>query len=295
MKILIIDLPEHIKYPTLSYELNEYYKIQGNYTMEDDFNNFLIENNHLITNNKEDADWFYLPVNWCKLKSKPHDYPIELIIKDIISNYDFYKIFTIISGSISQIEQIYGFENILTFNSGYDGYHNNYVDIPLLSPELSNETTDKKYLISFIGSLDTNREYRKNMYNHYKNDERFLIKKTITIHNKEYNFERLIQESYLSLCPKGYYSHTYRFFQSLQLGTVPLLFSNTDNRPFKDYINWDEISFFAKNYEEIEKILKTPKTTLIEMGEKGKTIYYDKLNHNKWCSLVIKILEEKLR
>lgn len=61
-------------------------------------------------------------------------------------------------------------------------------------------------------------------------------------------------------------------------------------RPFKDRIDWDEISFYVKNVEELDDLFTIDKGRLLEMGLRAKDVYYNKLNYGKWCRYVIEAL-----
>lgn len=64
-------------------------------------------------------------------------------------------------------------------------------------------------------------------------------------------FVKKILQLNISLYPRGYAGDSFRFYELMQLGVVPLLLGHPDTRPFKKYIDWDDISFFVKTTEEL--------------------------------------------
>ena len=75
----------------------------------------------------------------------------------------------------------------------------------------------------------------------------------------------------------------------MQLGITPFLIGDIDTRPFKNFINWDEVSFYTNDFKKILDIMgSVGKKDLITMGEKAKIIYEEKLAYQKWCPLVLK-------
>ena len=138
----------------------------------------------------------------------------------------------------------------LIFLSSRKNY--NGIDIPLLSSPHKKPfiKPSKKYLCSFVGRKSTH-PIREIMFQQLNrgdvflydgdNGSRFFVKKTL--------------ESYISLCPRGYGGSSFRFFESMQLGIVPFLIGDIDTRPFKRFINWDEISFFSDSTSLIENLI----------------------------------------
>jgi hypothetical protein len=95
-------------------------------------------------------------------------------------------------------------------------------------------------------------------------------------------------ESYFALCPRGVGSTSYRFYEAMQLGVVPVLIADEDTRPFRKQIDWETCSVFCKNINELPKKLDSfSKVDAIEMGKNAKSIYDNKLRYQKWCELAI--------
>ena len=114
---------------------------------------------------------------------------------------------------------------------------------------------------------------------------------------KEDIFVDNVLQSYLTLCPRGSGINSYRFFESMQLSTVPIYIGNKDCRPFRDAIKWDEISFKCETVDELVKLLtnlRSQKDMLLEMGKKAKTIFDNELDFQKWEKYVIEILKTKM-
>ena len=169
--------------------------------------------------------------------------------------------------------------------------NNNGYDIPLLSSHLSMPwfIPKKKYLASFVGRLDTH-PIRKQMKAVIENHPDILIRNQSS---GTRSYTRTILSSYISLSPRGYGGSSFRAFESMQLGVVPLLLGDIDTRPFKDYVKWDDFSIYTNNPMEIPEILKNlDEKTLIEMGRKANQAYNSTFDYKKWGSYVIKILSD---
>jgi hypothetical protein len=108
-------------------------------------------------------------------------------------------------------------------------------------------------------------------------------------------FVKKMLKSYISLCPRGDVPSSYRFFEAMQLGAVPILIGDLDTRPFKKFISWDEVSFFSSSVSDLNSrldSLKNSKSHLMSMGQRAAKLYSEKLAYQKWCQYAIRELRE---
>jgi len=77
--------------------------------------------------------------------------------------------------------------------------------------------------------------------------------------------ELLARNSIFTLCPAGYGKWTYRFFQSIQWGSIPVLISDDYIKPFGDTIPYDDFAVTVpeKEISEIDGILRSVEPTRI--------------------------------
>jgi hypothetical protein len=112
--------------------------------------------------------------------------------------------------------------------------------------------------------------------------------------NGEKYFIDLMLDSYIALCPRGAGGQSFRMYEAMQLGTVPLYISDIDCRPFKNWIDWEICSFWVENTYNLNQYLGhfgVHKEKLLKMGQLAKTTYDDFLSYGKWCKFVIRELE----
>lgn len=288
MKIFIIPIEEKFKPRSQKFK---YPKHNSDYGVEQDFYKYIIKKRDIVTNNAKEADWHYLPVFWTRWHLN-HNYGKngleelqQEVNKKIINDKKTFTICQYDDGPIINLK------NTLTFLSSrktFDG-----IDIPLLSskhkiPLFFKKT--KKYLASFTGRVGTH-EIRKSM------EEELLNKDDILMRDGNFGssfFIKTVLQSYSSLCPRGYGGSSFRFFESMQLGIVPILIGNLDTRPFKKFIDWDKISFYKKDSEDLYSFLKSlNKDDLLFMGGNAKKVYEEKLSYQKWCEFILKELNDK--
>lgn len=294
MKIYILPISERFRPESQSIMFPKHNKDFG---IEQDFYNYLLEEDILV-DNSEEADWHYLPIFWTRWHVN-HSYGREGLeeLQDEINKVvlDSKKTFTICqyaNGPLIDLKEIKVFLSSRKSNEG--------IDIPLLSTPHKGFKVKKRYLASFVGKFDAH-SIRQEIANLLKNREDVSIidtrKNKRSLLNRIYpnrytrTFIKKILQSYISLCPRGYGGDSFRFYESMQLGVVPFFIGDIDTRPFKRFINWNEISFYADNAKDAVKIIDSvSKEQLVLMGERSKKVYEEKLTYGKWCPFVIKEL-----
>ena len=285
MNIYIIPIEEKFRPKKQRFKYPAHNK---DYGVEQDFYKYLLKNKHLIVSDPKNADWHYLPIFWTRWHLN-HNYGKEglnelqeEISKKILDENKTFLICQYDDGPVVNTGKAIQFLASRKSDIG--------IDIPLLSSKLKKPLfpINKKYLASFIGRIITNK-IREEMGEEIskRNDifmfdgnmgSRFFIKNTM--------------RSYISLAPRGYGGSSFRLFESMQLGVVPLLIGDLDTRPFKKFIDWGKISLYQNNTKNLNSLLDNlRKENLLEMGTESKEIYKNELGYQKWCKYVLKELE----
>lgn len=264
------------------------------YGVEQDFHLYLQTHQELVTQNPNNADWHYLPIYWnCYYvnhnygKSGSEELQQE-VDKCIV---DDRRTFTICQNRKALPANLGQTILFLASRKTDEG-----IDIPLLCLphrvplvyRLPFFEPSKKYLASFVGRLKAN-PIRQKMTEQSINREdvyifdgnkgrRFFVKKML--------------ESYIALCPRGVGGSSYRFFEAMQLGTVPFLIGDLDTRPFKGFINWDQVSFFSNSVSDLNGRLDSlRKPDLLSMGKRAAKLWREKIAYQQWCQYVIRELK----
>lgn len=285
MKIFILNIDSRFRPDK---QLFHYPVHNKDYGVEQDFYNFLLTHKEFVTDNESKADFLYIPIYWTRYflnndygKKGVTELQRELNLK-LKRNKKHFTICQYDDGPMVKMK------NTLVFLSSRkkdDG-----IDIPLLSSDHKTPffRPKKKYLMSFIGRLDTH-IIRKEMSDAITSYDDVLIQDK---NQKEKPFVNNILSSYVSLCPRGYGGSSFRFYESMQLGTVPFMVSDIDTRPFKKFIDWEKISLFTNNPRNIISVInKYTKNELLIMGRNAQREYYEKIRFTNWCKLVLKELE----
>jgi hypothetical protein len=179
------------------------------------------------------------------------------------------------------------------------------IPIPLIcSPipqDLIQTTVTKDILCSFVGSLPPNPGLRKSLYTTLQNKPGYYFSKprwwTPEISKDKFNeFITITQRSWFTLCPRGYGLQSFRFYEALQLGSIPIFVYNPEWFPFKDFIDWSTfcICVHEKNIQDIPNIINSftseQKVVLIKNGYK---VYREFFTLEKTCNYILEILKQK--
>lgn len=267
------------------------------YGIEQDFLIWLKKQKNLLTNNPNDANWHYLPVYWTRWHIN-HNFASERegldqlqaeVDKIVVDKSKTFTITQFDGGTLLDLQSLVVFTAARTTNTG--------IDIPILcSPHRKPPFSIKKYLATFNGSFETH-PIRIEMQKKYEGSNEVIIGGGLpTRFYKRWfwgkNFNIKTVESYIALSPRGTSCNSFRFFEAMQLGVAPCLIGDADVRPFKNFIPWDEMSYYVSSVNELDELLKNlDKKQAIQKGKKAYQYWKNELYYQKWCTYVIKELE----
>jgi len=240
----------------------------------------------ILTNNPDEADWHYLPIFWT-----------HWLVNHSFGNSDLDKLQAEVDRVIidsSKTFTIYEYAEQPKVNIGntiaFLGSRTSKTDIdmPLLCAPHNKPSPapPKMYLASFVGNMTTH-PIRKLLREKLAHRDDIYIKESGTTAH----FVDTILKSYLALCPRGYGGASYRFYEAMELGVVPLLIGDIDHRPFKKFLPWHKVSIYVGNVDCIEALLDDFHTGRLKiMGKDARQFYYKNLANGNWCKYVLKEL-----
>ena len=140
--------------------------------------------------------------------------------------------------------------------------------------------TEKKYLCCFTGK--SNIPLRSRIFSTLKNESKYFLKDTMHTYrhfdgrrdvNEQEPYVRLIRESEFSICPRGKGASSIRLFESMRLGTAPIIIGDTWTAPLGP--DWDSFSFRVKESEinTIPDLIETNRHRHKEMGLLARRAY----------------------
>jgi hypothetical protein len=230
--------PEYATYP--SYHDGLY--------LEDSFYEYFKENN-IISNR------FYIPVFWTTCYCDNKISGLQNALNNLNQNM---KYFTVAQHDDAIRESLP--PDTICFNAGGN---RNGIPIPLICSPIKDSIKPKHdnrdIFCSFVGSLT--HSIRSEMYSLLNNNPKYYLKvgqwsPSISDENLQ-NFLDITSRSIFSLCPRGYGKSSFRLYEVMQLGSIPVFIYDQKWIPFEDEIDWNEFCVLidAKNIQNIDTIL----------------------------------------
>lgn len=133
---------------------------------------------------------------------------------------------------------------------------------------------DEPYLYSFAGNLATARQLRSRITS--IRDDRALLKHSSTSQRDgSQSYASLLQNSKFILCPRGYGVSTWRIYEAMRAGRVPVILSDDWIPPFG--IDWNSFSIRVaeKDVDSLPSLLREYEPKAQAMGE---------LAHHSWMN-----------
>lgn len=207
----------------------------------------------------------YLPIFWtnCHLHCQAEDkHKLQEYIDSLERGFSYFTVIQLARGihhvflKISIPDDL----DILFYTAGgmNHGRMVRNVPIPLLNNPLSRSNRTKKFLVTFLGSTDTHR-VRKDLSDMYS--ESFSFQK-----NDEW--KTIMEQSYYSLCPRGFGPTSFRLYESILLGSIPIyVWEDELILPFQEFLHWKDFSIIV-NSSEIHTILdRVVKSDFVKMSK----------------------------
>ena len=266
MEINFKDLRIPLDHPT-------YPPYHQGYYMEEYFYNFYIKN-------KEDFDrigYTLIPIFWTNV------YIMETkganrrrLIQPYLNALPDTKYFTVSQHDDAVSEKLP--PGTISFEGGGNG---NGVPLPLICsklPVVHNDEVDKDIFCSFVGSnTHPIRDRIKQIYDSDKDFNLHMKPWTDTIPQNQLEFFiDITTRSKFSLCPRGYGAQSFRFYEILQLNSIPVIVYDKEWLPFKGEIDYASFCVLVEEKEIPtlkDRLLSISQDTQGRMLERGKTIY----------------------
>jgi hypothetical protein len=180
----------------------------------------------------------YLPIYWTNYYVQ-NDYgkgnisPLYRFLDSLDKNKKYFTCVQYDDGILEMPSDL----DLMVFSSG----HPSGVSLPLLpSHYLDKPVTDKRYDLTFIG----------NAGNHPIRSE--AISYTSCWHFdglSSHEYYKVLAQSEFALCPRGYGVTSFRLYEALHCGAVPIYVSDVHWLPYSRVIDWNKIAIIIKPEE----------------------------------------------
>lgn len=197
----------------------------------------------------------------------------------------------------------------ITFESTLDFIFSDIPVFPLIQTDPVNPfAADKDYLFSFLGAYykegwpegfvrsPSQKEIWENLQ---KNNPESLIavSRTTNTSGNRNPFYEIPQKSIFTLCPRGITSWSFRVFESILAGSVPVILSDSYMRHFPDLIPWDlfSITYPEQSLSNIGEFLKGIQPNVINSLRQNLQKNQHWFTANGLVNLVSYKLQQKLK
>lgn len=249
--------------------------------------------------NKPKLDRIYIPIFWTNIFDNSRPNPPKQILQKFIGSLDHNKRYFTISHNDGGVEQIMGKslpKNVFHFNAGGVGD----IPIPLITPVIPNlrqniKSKKRDTKVSFMGKLNGANDrtgVRSKMYEVLKNEKGYYFG-----YGDIKNFVDTTSRSVFTLCPRGYGRTSYRLYEAIALGSIPIyIWDDIEWLPYKDKLNWEDfsISINIKDIKKLPSIINSHNSKMIKQKqEKIKELYDKYFTMEGTCKQIIRMLKEE--
>ena len=192
-------------------------------------------------------------------------------------------------------------DDTLIFSAGGNCEKPGVVPIPLVCSEIPSEflrEEKRDILLSFVGS-DTH-PIRNECIRHLidKDDVKLYYKpwaNVVPLDQFKFFVDKTIRSKFC-LAPRGYGKSSFRMYEAMRMGSIPVYVSDEHYTPFSDVIDWNEFSVLIRPNQipEIYDILRSyTDEEISRMQCRMKEVYQDYFTMNSVCLNIKRILEDE--
>lgn len=268
----------------------------ADYGVEQDFLVWLQRNRQFVSNSPDEADWDYLPIFWNRyyINNQWGQAGLDELKREIETVVTGDRTcFTVCEYDLRAMQPFLGLDKLHILTASRQGVSRD-IDIPLLcSPHpIPARLPDKSSKAFFAGNARTF-GVRIEMAEALNGCIGVDIDREGQQPPGEYT-ERMLR-SCLALAPRGHGGSSFRFYEAMQLGVVPLHIGVPDVRPFQSLIDWDSCSLYRKDNEGLaDYIYGLDSDTLIQMGKTAKWVFDNYIGYQRWEDNALYELPQKL-
>lgn len=155
----------------------------------------------------------------------------------------------------------------------------------------------------FCGAITHEIRYKilSQVYNSQLISKKFIIRKgfwapELSKNTARQEYVKNIQDSTFILCMRGAGNFSYRFYETLMMGRIPIIIDTNQVFPFENHINYDTFSFRIRESEivNIELILKNisniPDDKIKMMQDRSREFWLEYMSPEGWIKNFLKEL-----
>tara|TARA_R110002110_G_scaffold415700_1_gene653904 strand:+ start:838 stop:2460 length:1623 start_codon:yes stop_codon:yes gene_type:complete len=263
---------------------------QGDY-MEEYFYKFYLKNKDEF----DKTDYTLIPIFWTNVYiMEGKGVNKRTLIQPYLNALPSGKYFSVSQHDDAVAEELP--KGTLSFEGGGNGTG---IPLPLICSKLPVTAVKQKDIFcSFAGSAT--HPIRDTIRDTYINDPDFQLYMkpwTDAIPQEQLNFFiDITNRSKFSLCPRGYGAQSFRFYEILQLNSIPVVVYDKKWLPFEDVIDYESFCVLVHETEIPnlkDKLNKISNDQQKQMLQKGKEVHEKYFTLEGMCKQILKVLQSK--
>lgn len=266
------------------------YPDHNNTTLEEEMSSRLIPEASKINSSLS-----YLPIFWTTYfvrNNFSHDEAAMRRLKQFVSTIKepWFTITQYDDGCLMTSEDTK--QKFISMSAG--GHGDIYLPLTCHPRKLKVERLPEKYLASFVGNILTY-GWRSDFKIKLENKPGFFIHDSHNDKKSEDIFESTMLQSRFALCPRGYGRTSFRLYEAMQMGTIPIYISDIHMLPFEKYLDWGEFCTLC-SLQDIEKIPEMisgySEGTIRRMSKMCMEVWNEYFSYEACAKMIVKILGE---
>ena len=236
------------------------------------------------------SDKIYIPIFWTHCYNDGCDWKkLQQLLNELDPSYSY---FTVMTHDDAPRERLP--ENTVCYSGG--GLAGD-IPIPLICSGFEDvKQKERDIFCSFRGSMT--HPIRKLMCQSLPlpSDKYHVYVKGWTpqiTQEQEHGYREAMERSVFSLCPRGYGPTSFRTYEAMQLGSIPVYIYDKPWLPWQDQINWTEISVLLhqSRISEIDLVLSSYSEQRIEkMQNRIAEVYNEYFTLDGTCKKILESL-----
>jgi len=201
---------------------------------------------------------FFIPISWTTIYCDNKDNGLQFLLDSLDKNL---KYFTVCQHDDAPQHGLPPDTLVFSASEHVRSKNPNMIPIPAICSPIPNVVhRNKRTFAGFVGSYTHPvRHLLHSLYNTV-NGYKFSVQQwsNQVRPSRVYEFIEVTSECKFTLCPSGYGNTSFRLYECMQLGSVPVYISDDFHLPWSDEINWSEFSVLVdiKDIENLDDILK---------------------------------------
>ena len=219
-------------------------------------------------NNKIETDRIYIPAFWTNIQNHPNFSNMKESLNILLQRV--YNLFPENTPYFTIVQADLGVELVLPKNTLVFGACYGDIPLPLIYEDITNRLLNvtrlekRKFRGSFVGTAATH-PLRQKMFNSIGRNPKFKFEvngewTNSVPHAAADTFIKTTLNSKYCLAPRGFGRSSFRFFEAMQLDTVPVyLWDDTEWLPYKDVLDYSKfsVSIHESEVDKTAQILKS--------------------------------------